>query len=286
MPFMSLPLGRVYPLRPRRFDKAGVSLVFQTPSTSSVQKGESLEDTIRMLSGYADAIVLRHPESGSAARARDVSHVPIINAGDGSNEHPTQTLLDLFTVWETQGTLENLSIALVGDLKHGRTVHSLVKALVKFGPQTFYAVAPTGFSLPQELIELIEANGSTWIPVQTLAEVVPKVHVLYMTRLQKERLLGDLSGVDYASCQLKLSDLAAAKPYFKILHPLPRLSEIPVEIDQTAFAYYFEQAENGVYVRQALLHYVIGDFDPEEAEDENDDLSLDDDDQEGDLAHN
>jgi aspartate carbamoyltransferase catalytic subunit len=229
----------------------------------------------RCAKGYADAIVLRHPEAGAALRASRVASVPVINAGDGTNEHPTQTLVDLFTIWETQGVLSNLSIGLVGDLRFSRTIHSLVKALVQQGVQTFYCICSPVLQLPEALRSLIEQSGSKWIQIDQISEAIPHLHVLYMTRLQIERLPEDFSPVNYQSSLLTMEDLKHAPPYLKILHPLPRVNEIPTDIDETPYAYYFEQAENGLYVRQALLHCILG-------EDRSDD-GLNDDDMDDDL---
>lgn len=236
----------------------GQVIGFSDSHSTSAKKGESLEDTIQVLSLYADAIVLRHFENFAAARALKVSQVPIINAGDGSNEHPTQTLLDLFTILETQGRLENLQIGLVGDLKYSRTIHSLLKALCLFGTQVFYVLSPDYLSLPQEVESYLKSAGCEVVKVSTMAEMMAKLNILYMTRLQKERFPTDLKASllneQFQNCCLQQSDLDQVKPHFKILHPLPRLEEIPVEIDSSPYAYYFQQAENGLFVRQAILH--------------------------------
>lgn len=216
---------------------------------SSVSKGETLEDTIRTLAMYADAIVLRHPEVGAALRSAQVSPVPVINAGDGIGEHPTQALLDLYTIRRELGTLEGLTVALVGDLLHGRTIHSLAKVLKLYGA-TILTVSPFTLSLPLEYRE-----GTTAVGID---EAVEKADVVYMTRVQKERLP---EGMD-ASAPFVLTPerVAAMRPTARILHPLPRLAEIPVEVDEDPRAAYFRQVENGLYVRMAILQQAVHDY--------------------------
>ncbi len=228
---------------------------FSDSNSTSTKKGETLEDTIRMVCGYTDAIVIRHPEAGAAAIAASVSNKPIINAGDGDNQHPTQTLLDLLSMQETQGTLDNLKVALVGDLKYGRTIHSLVQAGALFNME-FYLVSPTVLSLPGKLIEWLEALHIKLHHGETLAAVMPKVDIVYMTRLQKERLTKNES-IDFSAFTLHAAMLTQAKKNLKILHPLPRVDELNTDVDTTPYAYYFQQAANGVAVRQALLAYLL-----------------------------
>jgi len=225
-------------------------------STSLAKKGETLSDSIKMLSGYADAIVMRHPQEGAARLASEVSNKPIINGGDGSNQHPTQTLLDLFTIHECQKRLDNLTITFVGDLKYGRTVHSLVQALSHFNCH-FNFVAPDALYLPEYLIDELEEKHVSFKRVDEFENVVPESDIIYMTRVQKERF--DPTEYMHIASQyvLSASMLGRAKEGMRILHPLPRVDEIELDVDQTKHAYYFEQAENGVYARQALLALVL-----------------------------
>jgi aspartate carbamoyltransferase catalytic subunit len=234
----------------------GTLIGFSDGANTSTKKGETLTDSIHMISSYADAIIMRHPQEGSARLASEVSTVPIINGGDGANQHPSQTLLDLFSIFECQGTLENLSIAFVGDLKYGRTVHSLAQALSRFNP-TFYFVAPEVLKMPSYIEHSLEENGVNFTYLDTLDEAIDKVDILYMTRVQKERF--DPTEYMHIASRyvLKASMLSTAKPNMKVMHPLPRVDEIHPDVDSTEFAYYFQQAENGVYAREALLALVM-----------------------------
>ncbi|BAP58429.1 aspartate carbamoyltransferase [Candidatus Tachikawaea gelatinosa] len=223
-------------------------------NTSMKKKGESLADTISVISTYVDAIIIRHPLEGAARFATNFSkNIPIINAGDGSNQHPTQTLLDLFTIMETQSRLHNLNIAMVGDLKYGRTVHSLTQALSKFENNHFFFISPDALSMPTYITDMLYEKNIVWKKNLSLEEVIPKLDILYMTRLQKERL----DSSEYANIKeqliLRASDLKNAKNSMKVMHPLPRIDEIKTDVDNTPQAWYFEQAKNGVFVRQALL---------------------------------
>ncbi|KGT94531.1 aspartate carbamoyltransferase catalytic subunit [Erwinia typographi] len=227
-------------------------------NTSLGKKGETLADTISVISTYVDAIVMRHPQEGAARLATEFSSgIPVLNAGDGANQHPTQTLLDLFTIQETQGRLSNLSVAMVGDLKYGRTVHSLAQALAKFDGNRFYFIAPDALAMPSYITDLLDEKGILWSRHDSIEEVVPQVDILYMTRVQKERL--DPS--EYANVKaqfiLRAADLAGARQNMKVLHPLPRIDEIATDVDNTPFAWYFQQAGNGIYARQALLALVL-----------------------------
>ncbi len=226
-------------------------------NTSSGKKGETLSDTVQVISSYVDAFVIRHPREGAARLASEFSNgVPIINGGDGANQHPTQTLLDLFSIYETQGRLDNLNIAMVGDLKYGRTVHSLTQALSKFDNNRFYFIAPHALAMPDYILEDLEEAKLPYSLHASIEDVVPDLDVLYMTRVQKERF--DES--EYAHIKsafiLDTPALSEAKANLKILHPLPRVDEITVAVDKTPYAYYFQQAENGVYAHQALLALV------------------------------
>jgi aspartate carbamoyltransferase catalytic subunit len=227
-------------------------------NTSLGKKGETLADTISVIGTYVDAIVMRHPQEGAARLATEFSGgIPILNAGDGANQHPTQTLLDLFTIRETQGRLDNIKIAMVGDLKYGRTVHSLAQALAKFKGNRFYFIAPDALAMPGYILSLLEEKGIEYSLHQSIDEVVPELDILYMTRVQKERL--DPS--EYANVKaqfiLRANDLVSAQPHLKVLHPLPRIDEITTDVDKTPYAWYFQQAGNGIYARQALLALVL-----------------------------
>lgn len=232
---------------------------FTSTAGTSVKKGETLHDTIKMFEAYADAIVLRHPKDGSARWAADVSKVPIINAGDGKNQHPTQTLLDLYAIRATQGRLENLSVALVGDLKYGRTVHSLAEALSMFKGNRLCLAAPPSLEMPEYLIRMLTERGVQVEQYANLEDVVEEVDILYVTRIQRERMPDEIEYERVRGAYRLVPDmLDEAKPTMKVLHPLPRVDEISPEIDATDFAYYFEQAAGGVDVRKALLTLLMG----------------------------
>lgn len=225
-------------------------------NTSLAKKGETLADSVRVITSYTDAFVIRHPQEGAARLAAEFSSVPVINAGDGSNQHPTQTLLDLFTIFETQGRLDKLHLAFVGDLKYGRTVHSLAQALSLFGAH-FYFVAPDALAMPDYICEELDEKNISYSVHDSLEEVMPQLDILYMTRVQKERFEESEYRHIAAKFVLTCEQLATAKPNLKILHPLPRIDEIDTAVDATDHAYYFQQAENGVYARQALLALVL-----------------------------
>ena len=231
---------------------------FADASVSSVQKGESLRDTITNISLYADLIVMRHPIEGAARFASEVSHVPIINAGDGANQHPTQCMLDLLSIKKTQGTLENLKIALVGDLKYGRTTHSLAQAMSNFNA-TFYLVSPEELRMPPSLIQTIKDNKLEYHELKDLEEAIPQVDILYMTRIQRERFADPLEYERVKNSYiLKNSMLSNSKPNLKVLHPLPRVNEISIDVDSNPKSYFLQQALNGVYMREALLAHTLG----------------------------
>jgi aspartate carbamoyltransferase catalytic subunit len=226
---------------------------------SSVAKGETLEDTIRILNGYADVIVIRHKEVGSAKRAAAVSRVPIINAGDGAGQHPTQALLDLYTIRKEIGSIDGLRIAMVGDLAQGRTVRSLAYLLSKFRGVTMYFVAPPLLKMKEDILEHLRERNVTFVEETELDKVLPEVDVVYQTRVQKERF-GDRIA-DYEMCRgvyiINQDTLRLMKPKSIIMHPLPRLDEITMEVDEDPRAAYFRQAQNGLYVRMALLTQVL-----------------------------
>jgi aspartate carbamoyltransferase catalytic subunit len=231
---------------------------FSSSASTSVSKGESLKDTILTVSNYSDIIVMRHPIDGSARYASEVSPVPVINAGDGANQHPTQTLLDLYSIQKTQGKLDNLDVAFVGDLKYGRTVHSLAMALTKFDT-TFHLVSPLELKLPSYVKRHIKNKNLTYHQYTDMMEVIPKADIIYMTRIQKERFSDPIEYEKVKNAyNLDNSMLASARDNLRILHPLPRVNEIAEDVDNNPKAYYFEQALNGVFVRQALLSAILG----------------------------
>ena len=225
-------------------------------NTSLGKKGETLADSVKVINSYADAFFMRHPKEGSARLASEFANVPVINGGDGANQHPTQTLLDLFSIYETQGSLEGLKIAFVGDLKYGRTVHSLAQALALFDCE-FYFVAPPELTMPEYLCDELRQAGVKFSFHDDLETILPALDILYVTRVQKERF----DPTEYQHMQSKYvvsaELLHSVKDTFKVLHPLPRVDEITIDVDDTPYAYYFEQAENGVYARQALLSLVL-----------------------------
>lgn len=236
----------------------GSVIGFSDASTSSVQKGESLKDTIMTVSRYADLIIIRHPLEGSARYASEVSGVPIINAGDGANQHPTQCLLDLYSIKKTQKRLENLHIAFVGDLKYGRTVHSNVIALTHF-QTTFHLVSPIELKLPSAVKIYIKEKQLNYYQYTDILEAMPFADIIYMTRIQRERFSDPMEYEKVKNAYILTKDmLFQAKANMKVLHPLPRVNEIDINVDNTPQAYYFDQAENGVYMRMAIIAYILG----------------------------
>ncbi|MBR1683248.1 MAG: aspartate carbamoyltransferase [Bacteroidaceae bacterium] len=232
---------------------------FADPKVTSGTKGETLKDTIMMVSNYADIIVMRHHLEGAARYASEIAPVPIINAGDGANQHPSQTMLDLYTIYQTQGTLDNLNIYLVGDLKYGRTVHSLLTAMRHFHP-TFHFIAPDELAMPDTYKEYCRQHDIQYVEHQDFdADVIAGADILYMTRVQRERFT-DLMEYERVKDRylLKLDMLSKARPNMRILHPLPRVNEIEYSIDDDPHAYYFQQARNGLFARQALICDALG----------------------------
>jgi aspartate carbamoyltransferase catalytic subunit len=231
---------------------------FSEAANTSVSKGESLKDTILTVANYSDLIVMRHPIEGSARYASEVSPVPIINAGDGANQHPTQTLLDLYSIRKTQGTLLNLNLFLVGDLKYGRTVHSLLMAMSIFGA-TFTFVAPKELQMPNEYKLYLDEIGLKYTEQADLHENLDKADIIYMTRVQKERFSDP---VEYEKVKnvyvLREKMLLNTKENMRVLHPLPRVNEIHTDVDKNPKAYYFPQAMNGVYTRMAIMSLIFG----------------------------
>jgi len=232
---------------------------FADPKVTSGTKGETLKDTIMMVSNYADVIIMRHYLEGAAQYASEIAPVPIVNAGDGANQHPSQTMLDLYTINQTQGKLDDLNIYMVGDLKYGRTVHSLLMAMRHFNP-TFHFIAPDELAMPDIYKRYCEEYGIRYVEHQDFtANTISDADILYMTRVQKERFV-DLDEYERVKDRylLKRDMLKKARPNMKILHPLPRVNEIEYSIDETPYAYYFQQARNGLYARQALICDVLG----------------------------
>ncbi|MFO8016706.1 MAG: aspartate carbamoyltransferase [Candidatus Woesearchaeota archaeon] len=236
----------------------GRVLGFTDPHTTSFAKGETLYDSIKMLENYVDVIAMRHPVEGSARLASEASSVPVINGGDGANQHPTQTLLDLYTIKKTQDSISGLNIALVGDLKYGRTVHSLAVALSHFGCRLFF-VAPESLSMPKAYLDFLNSRGIEYSEHERIEEVIDDVDILYSTRIQKERFPDPQ---EYQKVKdvyiLRKSMLSGVRQNLRIMHPLPRVNEIHPDVDETPYAHYFQQAANGIPVRQALLCLVLG----------------------------
>lgn len=230
---------------------------FANDTLTSTTKGESLKDSIQMLSNYADLIIIRHPRAGAAQLAAEVSDKPIINAGDGSNQHPTQALIDLFTIQECQTQLTGLSIALAGDLKYSRTIHSLVQLCALFKMRLFL-VSQSPLTLPDSICDELKWQGICFSHHTDLEKIIPRIDIIYMTRLQRERLsTAEKLLLNTPSIRLTTAMLSKAQKHLKVLHPLPRLDELDTAIDQTHYAHYFTQASNGVYVRQALLSLLL-----------------------------
>ena len=232
---------------------------FADPKITSGTKGETLKDTILMVSNYADVIVMRHFIEGAAQYASEVAPVPIVNAGDGAHQHPSQCMLDLYSIYKTQGTLENLNIYLVGDLKYGRTVHSLLMAMRHFNP-TFHFVAPKELSMPNEYKLYCKEHGIKFQEHTAFNEkIIADADILYMTRVQKERFSDLMEYERVKNIYILHNDmLASAKPNMKILHPLPRVNEIAYDVDTNPHAYYIQQAGNGLFARQAIFCDVLG----------------------------
>jgi len=235
----------------------GQVIGFSNSENISTKKGEDLSDTIRTISYYADLIIIRHPREGAARLAAEVSDKPIINAGDGANQHPTQALADLFTIQEAQGNLEGLSIALVGDLKYGRVIHSLLQVCALFNMRLFL-LAPSLLALPEALCDELKHQGIRFSFHSNLDEVISRVDILYMTRLQRERFTESEHELFESQYVLTPDKLKKAKTNLKILHPLPRAGEIGKLIDKLPYAFYFNQVANAIYIRQAILALLLG----------------------------
>ena len=231
---------------------------FPDNRNTSQTKGETLEDTIRIVSNYVDMIVMRHPRAGAADIAASVASVPVINAGDGANQHPTQTLLDLYAIRKTQGRLEGLDVNMVGDLKYGRAVHSLVDALSHFDPR-FTFTSPDELKIPHKYLEILDSKDIPYRETRRIEDGLNSCDILYMTRVQQERF-PDMEEYEKVKdvYRLEASMLKDVKPGMKILHPLPRVNEIATDVDSTPYAYYFQQAGGGMYVRMAIISYLLG----------------------------
>ncbi len=236
----------------------GEVIGFSSSNSTSIEKGESLWDTIKMTDQYADMIVIRHPLEGSARLAAEAASAPVINAGDGSNQHPTQTMLDLYTIQKTKGKLDNLNVGFVGDLKYGRTVHSLAIALSHFNP-TFYFIAPDALQMPENYLDELYQKKTKYYKTSDLNRFSKELDVLYVTRIQKERFPDPLEYEKFKDVyRIDESFLHNVKKELKIMHPLPRVGEIDKSVDKTPHAAYFEQAANGIPVRKALLAMILG----------------------------
>lgn len=238
----------------------GSILGFSDANTSSAAKGESIADTIRVLGSYADVAVMRHPREGAPKLASEFSAIPIINGGDGGHQHPTQTLTDLLTIDTYKGRLNNLNVAFCGDLKYGRTVHSLIETLARYEGCKFYLVSPEELVLPQRLKEHLEKHfNCELIECRKMEEALPHVDILYMTRIQKERFFNEADYLRLKNSFILDSDkMELAKSDMIVMHPLPRVNEITYDVDKDPRAVYFPQAELGVYVRMALMAHLLG----------------------------
>jgi len=225
---------------------------------SSVAKGETLYDTMQMVDGYSDIAVIRHPRQGAAQYSADAIGIPVLNAGDGAGNHPTQTMLDLFTIRESHGTIDRLNVVLVGDLRYGRTTHSLSHALVRFGAK-LTLVSPDSLRMPDEIVSDLKSHGSEVVETEDMAGSIAEADVIYMTRIQKERFPDEDEYTKVAGIyKMTADDLAGAKGGMIVMHPLPRVDEIDPSVDSTKHAKYFEQAFNGVPTRMALLCRGLG----------------------------
>ena len=238
----------------------GSVLGFSSANSSSASKGESVADTIRVISCYADICAMRHPKEGAPMVAASKSSIPVINAGDGGHQHPTQTLTDLMTIRELRGSLDNFTIGLCGDLKFGRTVHSLINSLVRYKNVKFVLISPKELRIPDYIRDdVLKANNAEFVEMENLEDAMPELNILYMTRVQRERFFSEdeyLRMKDFYI--LDKSKMALAKEDMYVLHPLPRVNEISVDIDDDPRAAYFKQVQYGVYVRMALIMTLLG----------------------------
>ncbi len=231
---------------------------FSDTSNTSVTKGETFHDTIMTISNYCDMIVMRHSLEGAPRYASEISKVPVVNAGDGANQHPSQTLLDLYSIKKTQGTLNGINIMMIGDLKYGRTVHSLLQALSHFETH-FTFVAPPELEMPQEYKLFLQEKGLNFVEKREIDDAINEADIVYMTRVQRERFTDPMEYERVKNAYiLRNSMLKDTKPNMRILHPLPRVNEIAADVDSNPKAYYFNQTENGVYTRMAIISYLLG----------------------------
>ena len=246
----------------------GQVLGFPDAGVSSASKGETVADTIRIISCYADIAAMRHPKEGAPLRASRYSRIPVINAGDGGHSHPTQTLLDMMTIRRRKGRLDNLTIGFCGDLKFGRTVHSLIKSLSRLPGMRFVLISPEELRVPDYIIsEVLTPNGIAYVETRSLEEALPELDILYMTRVQRERFFNEEDYIRLKnSYVLTKEKLALAPEGMAVLHPLPRVNEITLDVDDDPRAAYFEQAQNGVYMRMALIMTLLGLADPKTGE--------------------
>ena len=243
---------------------------FPSDNVSSASKGESVADTIRVVSCYADIAAIRHPKEGAPLRASRYSRIPVINAGDGGHQHPTQTLTDLMTIRTRKGTLEGLTIGLCGDLKFGRTVHSLIKTMVRYKGVRFVLISPEELRVPDYIItDVLEGSDIPYAETRSLEESMPGLDILYMTRVQRERFFNEEDYIRLKNSYILTREkMALAKPDMAVLHPLPRVNEIALDVDDDPRAAYFEQVQNGVYVRMALILTLLGLPDPKAPKEE------------------
>ena len=249
----------------------GHVLGFPSENVSSASKGESVADTIRVVSCYADIVAMRHPKEGAPLRASRYSRIPVINAGDGGHQHPTQTLTDLMTIRRRMGRLDDLTIGLCGDLKFGRTVHSLIKTMARCKNIRFVLISPEELRVPDYIVkDVLAANGIPYQETRSLEESMSELDILYMTRVQKERFFNEEDYIRLKnSYVLTREKMMQAKPTMAVLHPLPRVNEIALDVDDDPRAAYFEQVQNGVYVRMALIMTLLGLADPKAPKEEN-----------------
>lgn len=244
----------------------GSVLGFASADSSSASKGESVADTIRVISGYADIAAMRHPKEGAPLRASRYSGIPVINAGDGGHQHPTQTLTDLLTIRRRKGCLDHLTIGLCGDLKFGRTVHSLIKSLARYEDIRFILISPEELRVPDYIInDVLVAKNIPYTEVRSLEDAMPQLDILYMTRVQRERFFNEEDYVRLKNSYILTEEkMKLGRPDLAVLHPLPRVNEIALSVDNDPRAAYFEQAHNGVYVRMALIMTLLGLPDPKQ----------------------
>ena len=249
----------------------GKTLGFAGAQLSSASKGETVEDTARVVSNYADVIAMRHPKEGAPLRASRYSRIPVINAGDGGHQHPTQTLTDLMTIRRRMGRLDDLTIGLCGDLKFGRTVHSLIKTMARCKNIRFVLISPEELRVPDYIVkDVLEANGIPYQETRSLEESMSELDILYMTRVQKERFFNEEDYIRLKNSYILTKEkMSLAKPDMAVLHPLPRVNEIALDVDDDPRAAYFEQVQNGVYVRMALIMTLLGLKDPKADKEDN-----------------